>query len=233
MRTMGKALPRLFARVFVSLALAALASCSQTAPRLVAVSLKLVYRQSGASYVERLSCFAFAEDEDGEADLEELRIVNDRSQLYWKVTSQDWVSLVKTGQTWIGSHSLSMPEGGTIPRGTYRIVLLDKGGERDERAVSFEAPLASARPFPSLSFSGGAYAVSSSYPKNLLVVYDASGTVLRNIDLSVKTGKVADLSLGQSARSAALWAEDEASSVAVLTDPIPLEQGLDEGRRAP
>jgi hypothetical protein len=219
---MGKVPSRLVAGVFVPLAVAALASCSQAAPRLVAVSFKLIYRQSGPSYVERLSCFAFAEDEDGDADLEELRIVNDRAQLYWQLTSQDWISVVKTGQTWFGSHTLSMPDGGKIPRGVYRIVLLDKGGERDERTMSFEAPLASERPFPSLSFIEGRFAVSSAYPKNLLVVYGASGTVLRSVELSAKSGAIADLSLGQTARSAALWAEDEAGSVAVLTDPVPL-----------
>lgn len=220
---MGKVHLRLAACVLTLLAMVPLASCSQAAPRLVAVSLKLIYRQSGSAYVERLSCFAFAEDEDGEADLEELRIVNDRAQLYWTLTSQDWISVVKTGQTWFGSHALSMPEGSKFPRGAYRIVLLDKGGERSERSVSFEAPVASARPFPSLSFSEGSYSVSSAYPKNLLVIYAASGSVLRSIELTAKAGKVADLAIGSGARSAALWAEDEATSVAAFTEPVPLE----------
>lgn len=203
--------------------IAALASCSQAKPRIIGVSLKLVYRQMGAAPVERLSCFVFAEDDDGDADLEELRLVNDRSQLYWTLTSSDWITVVKTGQTWFGSHAISMPEGMKFPRGSYRLVLVDKGGERDERALSFDAPSKSERPFPALAFSSGSYAVSSAYPKNLLIAYGASGAVLRTLELTEKEGKLADLSLGPNVVTVALWAEDEAGSVAAFTDPIPIK----------
>jgi hypothetical protein len=205
------------------LAMIASFSCSQAAPKLLAVSLKLVYRQSALSIVERLSCFVLAEDEDGFADIEELRLVNDRAQLYWTLTSSDWLSVVKTGDTWVGSHSISMPEGMRFPRGQYRVVLVDKGGEKTERTVSFDPPAVSARAFPNLSISGGSYSVSSSYPKNLLVVYSASGALLRSVELPARSGKVAELGLGPNVRSVALWAEDEASSVAAFTEPVTVE----------
>ncbi len=220
---MGKDFFRLLFCASALVCCVALASCSQAEPRIIAVSLKLVYRQVGSATVERLSCFVFAEDDDGEADLEELRLVNDRSQLFWKLTSSDWISVVKTGQTWFGSHAISMPEGMKFPRGAYRIVLLDKGGERNERSLSFDAPLSSERPFPTLTFSSESYAVSSAYPKNLLVAYGASGAVLRTLELTGKTGKLADLSLGPNVSSVALWAEDEASSVAAFTEAVPIK----------
>lgn len=225
MRTMRK-ISFLHKSALVSLVLLAVISsfsCSQAAPKLLAVSLKLVYRQSGSAIVERLSCFALAEDEDGFADIEELRLVNDRAQLYWTLTSSDWLSVVKTGDTWVGSHSISMPEGMRFPRGQYRVVLVDKGGEKAERTVSFDAPVVSARSFPNLSIAGGSYSVSSSYPKNLLVVYGASGALLRSVELPARSGKIAELGLGPNARSVALWAEDEESSIAAFTEAVTIE----------
>jgi hypothetical protein len=220
---MGNVSFRLRFCVLALLAVLALDSCSQAAPRLVAVSLRLVYYRTGAAVSERLSCFVLADDDDGEADLEELRIINDRAQLYWTLKSSDWLSVVKTGQTWFGSHAISMPEGMRFPRGTYRIVLVDKGGERNERTVAFEAPIVSERPFPTLSIEDGSYIVTSNYPKNLLVTYGASGAILRSLELTARSGKIADLSLGPNVHSIALWAEDEGSSVAAFTQSVTIK----------
>jgi hypothetical protein len=196
------------------------ASCSQAAPRIDSVSLRLTYRSGGN---ERLSFFALSYDEDGTLDLEELHLLNDRAQLYWTVTSKDWIVVEQSGETWIGSHGISMPDGASFPRGAYRAVLVDKGGDRAEREIFFDPPAAARRQFPSLAVSDGRYRVVSTYQKNSMVAYDVSGARIRVFPLKTKEGRIVDLSLGQSAQSIALWAEDEEAGVAALTDPVSLK----------
>ncbi|OHE65120.1 MAG: hypothetical protein A2Y36_18845, partial [Treponema sp. GWA1_62_8] len=191
----------------------AFSACSQAVPSIQFATLRLVYRPSSSEGSERLSFFVLATDDDGFVDLEELYLVNDRSQLYWKLTADDWLVAERSGQTWVGSHSISMSDGGAFPRGVYRALLVDKGGDRAERSLTMDAPVRASRPFPTLNVADGAYRVQSDYPKNLLVAYDASGAAVRNVPLKTKDGKLADLALGSSIRSVALWAEDEASGV--------------------
>jgi hypothetical protein len=202
------------------LAAASALSCSQSAPRIDSAFLRLTYRQGG---VEGLSFFVLAADEDGSLDLEELHLLNDRAQLYWTLTAKDWITEERVGETWIGTHSLTMPDGEKFPRGPYRIVLADKGGDRAERTISLDPPLSPARAFPSFSAAGGRYRVSSSYPANSIVAYDEAGAAVRTVVLQAREGRIADLDLGPTARSIALWAVDEESGVAALTDPMSLK----------
>lgn len=203
----------------------ALFSCSQAAPRLDSVSLRLVYRAGGGGtgVVERLSFFALVSDEDGILDLDALHLLNDSSQLYWSLSAKDWLKVEKSGETWIGSHSLSMNDGVPFPRGVYRAVLVDKGGERAERTVSFSPPAEPARRYPSFSAAKGRYRVVSEYPKNSVVAYDASGAIARTVALKNKEGALSELDLGPAVQSLAVWAEDEESRTAALTDPLSLK----------
>ncbi|MFA6505101.1 MAG: hypothetical protein WCT14_03325 [Treponemataceae bacterium] len=201
-------------------ACALLFSCSHAAPRLDSVSLRLVYRAAG---VERLSFFALVADEDGFLDLDALHLLNNSSQLYWSLSAKDWLKVERTGETWIGSHTIAMADDAKFPRGAYRAVLVDKGGDRIERTVAFDPPLASARRFPSLSGTKGRYRVISEYPKNVIVGYDSSGAQSRTVQLKAKEGLLSELELGPAIQSIALWAEDEESRVAALTDPVSIK----------
>jgi hypothetical protein len=211
---------------------AAASSCSQSAPRISSLSVRLVYRWVDGRAAERLSLFVYGADEDGDADLEELHLLNDEAQLHWSMASGDWISAERSGDAWIGAHALAMPGGDQFPRGVYRVVLVDKGGQRAERVFSLDQDLAPGRPFPTLSFAEGRYRVASSYPKNSLVVYDAAGAGIRTVLLKTAEGAVSDLGLPTGARSAALWAEDEGNLTAALTEPAALPP-LDEGKARP
>lgn len=210
-------------RAFLPLAAAVpvlfLCACSQSAPRLDSVSLRLTYRSGG---VERLSFFALASDDDGILDLEELHLLHDRSQLYWSLSASDWLRAERTGETWIGSHSIAMPDDAPFPRGSYRAVLVDKGGSRAERSVGFDPPAAAARAFPSLSIAAGRYRIASAYPKNSIVAYDASMAVAKTVVPKASEGPISELGLASTARFIALWAEDDERMVGALTDPAPL-----------
>lgn len=195
------------------------ASCSQAAPEIQAASLRLLYREGGT---ERLSFFALVADEDGMIDLEELHLLHDERQLYWTLTEADWIKVEKPGETWVGSHSLVMHDELAFPRGTYRAVLIDKGGDRAERQAVLTAPARPRSAFPRVAFSGGRYRVTSTYPEHTLIVYDPSGATVKTVQLKAKEGTLADLGLPPNARSAAILAEDDETGVAAFTEAVPL-----------
>jgi len=199
-----------------------LTACSQAAPRIQAATLRLVYHEGPEEAYERFSFFVLAEDDDGPLDLEELHLINDNAQLFWTLKSADWLKVQKNGQNWIGSHTIAMVDDKPFPRGAYRAMVVDKGGERADRTLAFDLPLSTIRPFPKLRLEGGRYSVTSTYPKNSLLVYDTAGAMIKSISLPRMEGLLADLSLGTGARALALWAEDEGSSVAALGESVPL-----------
>ncbi|MDR2134082.1 MAG: hypothetical protein LBP27_03155 [Treponema sp.] len=197
-------------------------SCSRTAPEISYGFVELVYYQGPEKPEERFSFFIIPDDEDGIENLDELYLYHDREQLRWLVKSEDWVSFEQDGKTWIGSRSIAPEEGETLPRGQYRVLLVNKGGERSERPLVFDAPDEPRFPFPSLEIAGGYYLVNSAYPENRLVCYDAQGNYVSTQPLSVLSGRVRDLSLPDSARTAALWAEDPLYFTSAFTDVISL-----------
>ena len=185
-----------------------LLSCSQTEPRIPFGFIELVYYQDAGGPLERFSFFIIAEDDDGIENLGDLYLYNDYEQLSWHIASDEWVTLTESGNTWIGTRSIANLENETLPRGQYRAVLINKGGEKAERLLSFDAPAAMRLPFPSLEINEGRYTVNSLYPVNRLVCYDDSGNFQQTVLLDSLTGSIANLSLSDNSRTAALWAQD-------------------------
>ncbi|MDR1588122.1 MAG: hypothetical protein LBS57_11750, partial [Treponema sp.] len=197
-------------------------SCSRTEPKISYGFIELVYYQGPEKPEERFSFFVIPDDEDGIENLDELYLYHDREQLRWLIKSEDWVSFEQDGKTWIGSRAVAGGEGESLPRGQYRAVLVNKGGEHSERNFSFDAPDEPKFPFPVLEISEGRYIVNSAYPENRLVYYDAQGNYLSTQPLSAFFGSVRDLSLPDNARTAALWAEDPLYFTSAFTEVISL-----------
>jgi hypothetical protein len=175
--------------------------------------------QSDRGQQERFSFFIIPRDDDGLDNLSELYLYHDREQLRWEIKSDEWVSYTQDGRTWIGTRSISVREGG-LPRGVYRAVLVNKGGERTERNFTFDGDIRF--PFPELNISEGAYTVNSQWPANRLICYDSSGEYSGTVDLSVLKGSVSDLKMPANARTAALWAEDEINFCSAFTSAVPV-----------
>jgi hypothetical protein len=193
-------------------------SCSRTAPKITYGFIELVYYEAGAKPQERFSFFILPDDEDGIENLDELYLYHDREQLRWRIKSDEWVSFTQDGKTWIGSRSIAFAEDAGLPRGQYRAVLVNKGGEKSERIFSFDAPEAPRFPFPSLEINEDRYTVKSAYPENRLVCYDGEGKYLYSVTLSGLSGAVSSLNIPSNARTAALWAEDAAYFTSAFTD---------------
>lgn len=209
-----------FATLALLLALAG--ACSQAVPIINTATLRVVYRELDDTLRETLSVQVLASDEDGFADLDELYLIHDASQLYWKLTAEDWLYIEESNQDWIGSNFLRMPDGQIFPRGLYRVLLIDKAGDRVERELALDADIAPRRSFPRLALSGSAYEVFSEYPRNSLACYNESGALIKMINLIKKQGSIDELRLGVEVRSVALWSEDESGQVAAFTLRMPV-----------
>jgi hypothetical protein len=193
-------------------------ACSRSEPRIPFGFMELVYYQGSGTVEERFSFFVISEDDDGIENLDELRLYHDREGLRWVLADDDWISYEHEGRTWIGSRSIAMAGNGTLPRGQYRAVLVNKGGEKTERAFTFDAPVASRFPFPLLEINEGQYRIDSKYPENKFICYDAQGNFIADVPLANTAGAIAGLNIPSSVRTVALWADDPEYFTAALTD---------------
>ena len=198
-------------------------SCSRTEPKIEYGFISLVYFQNEGKPLERLSFFIIADDDDGVDNLDVLYLYHDREQLRWQIPHEDWISYMSDNKTWIGSRGLAMQNNEGFPRGQYRAVLINKGGEKTQRNFSFDAPEESRFPFPSLEIANGIYTVTSSYPENRFSCYDNQGNYLASVKLSSLSGNVSDLELPQNTRTVALWAEDPVYFTSAYTDVMPIK----------
>jgi hypothetical protein len=197
-------------------------SCSRTEPVIAYGSIRMVYYEEAGRQEERFSFFVLPEDEDGIEDLADLYLYHDREGLEWRLSSEDWVSLEVEGKTWIGTRHIAMAGGESLPRGQFRAVLIDKGGERSERILTYDAPESSRYPFPFFFIEEGRFRAESAYPVHYLLCYDQEGNYLSTQPLTALDGSLEELELKANVRALALWAEDDEYSAAALTAVVPL-----------
>ncbi|AEF84294.1 putative lipoprotein [Treponema primitia ZAS-2] len=210
--------PLLFLAIFLIL-LPAL-SCSRAEPKIAFGTLSLVYFQGERGPEERFSFFVIPEDDDGVEDLVDLYLYHDREGLCWRLSSDDWVSYESEGQTWVGSRNIAMLDNEALPRGQFRAVLVDKGGEQTERLFTFDAPAEAPHPFPFLYVRDGRYRIESEYPVHYFICYDAEGAVLRTLTVEALEGLLSSLELPKETRVIALWDEESEFFTSALTNVV-------------
>jgi hypothetical protein len=222
---MDKSMYRRYLRIFplIFLFVVLLLSCSRAEPNIAFGTLRLVYFQGEQGPEERFSFFIIPEDDDGDEDLADLYLYHDREGLCWHLSSEDWVVFQAEGQTWIGSRNIAMLDDAPLPRGQFRAELVDKGGERNERLFSFDAPQEARHPFPFLHIGDGRYRIESEYPEHYFICYDGSGAFLRNVPVENLEGELAELELPSGTRAIALWDEDGEYFTSALTDVVPIQ----------
>jgi hypothetical protein len=197
-------------------------SCSKSEPVIHFGFMELIYYPGRTRPEERYSFFILPDDDDGIDNLSELYLYNDREGLRWLFTSEDWIIHEESGQTWIGSRNIAMYDDAPLPRGQYRAVLINKGGESTERKFTFDGPEIPPYPFPVFSIEGGAYRIESQYPLSNLLCYDQQGKLVQTIPVKEHTGNVRELRLTASARTIALWAEEPEYLTSVVTEAVPI-----------
>jgi len=199
--------------------LALFVSCSTSKPEISYGFMSLVLYEGESGPEEHFSFFVLAEDEDGIENLDELYLYNDREQLRWKIKNDEWVSYTQNNKTWIGSRSITVQEG-SLPRGVYRAVVVNKSGERGERLFTYDTDVR--HPFPVIEIENGAYSIQSEWASNRLVFYDKAGNYLSTVGLNSLSGSVSQLNVPSSAATAALWAEDPAYYISAFTKVVPV-----------
>jgi hypothetical protein len=195
-------------------------ACSRAEPRIHYGYIELFYYSGAAGPEERFSFFIIPEDDDGVENLSELYLYNDREGLRWLITSEDWIQHEEAGRIWIGSRSIAMPDGFSLPRGQYRAVLVNKGGERTERSFTYDGPEISPYPFPQLSVEEGNYSIESQYPVNHFIGYDQQGRAVHTEIVSSKEGYIRALNISGTVRTIALWAEDPEYRLSAITEAV-------------
>ncbi|MDR3162178.1 MAG: hypothetical protein LBU28_11285 [Spirochaetaceae bacterium] len=197
-----------------------LVSCTRAAPQIAYGFIQLVYYQTSGQIEERFSFFVLPDDEDGLEDLRELYLYHDKEGLAWSISADEWIIYEEDGKTWIGSRGITMLGGGVLPRGQYRAVLMDKGGEKSERSFSFDAPEKPRFPFPRLTLAQGQYQLESQYPQNYFICYDRQGEVITTLRVTNSMGVLGDLGLPSNTGAVSLWAEDEEYMTSAYTEPL-------------
>lgn len=154
----------------LAVASALLAGCETSPPELYELQWLLLDfddRELDQRY-ESLSLFVRAGDADGADDLDELYVIFDGGELFWRLTAATWTRTEHEAATWIGSATISMPGQEPFPPGEYRLLLLDRGGQRD--ATRFVIP-AQRRPTvaPEVTVDGPRFEVNGAAPYQLWV----------------------------------------------------------------
>ena len=217
-------LRKFYFHAFIPLLTFCFFSCSQSAPDISYGFLELVRYENGGRPVERITFFILPQDNDGFDDLEDLWLYHDWEGLSWHLTSKNWIKENINENIWIGSRAIAMEDGSVIPRGQFRAVLIDKGGNRTERLYTFDTPPERERPFPSLAVTGDQYHIDSEYSEQNLIVFDNEGNYLSTVIPPSPEGELSALGLPSRAESLALWARDPAFSVSAFTDIVPLRE---------
>jgi hypothetical protein len=194
-------------------------SCTKSAPEIKYGFLQLVIYREMDGPQEYFSFFIMPEDEDGIDNLEEIYLYHDRDQLRWHIKSDEWQRYTFDEKDWIGTRSFTVKEG-NLPRGQFRAVLVNKGGENSERSFTYDGNVRFS--FPEIDITGGIYTINSKWPVNRLVCYDNAGNYLSTITLTSMTGDTSQLKLPSNAITAALWAEDEANFCSAFTNVVSL-----------
>jgi hypothetical protein len=202
------------------LALALFFSCSKAEPEILYGFIELVYYPGRTRPEERFSFFILPQDDDGVENLSELTLYHDREGLRWLFSSNDWIMHEEDGKTWIGSRNIAMFDDAFLPRGQFRAVLVNKGGESTERKFTFDGPETPPYSFPVFSLGEGTYSIDSQYPVNRFICYDQQGNAIQTAAIPNKDGNIRDLRLTNTVRTIALWAEDSNYRISALTEAI-------------
>jgi hypothetical protein len=175
--------------LLASLFLVAVFSCSGKPPSLANLKWYIVDRPLDQKKEpgQSMSLFAAVQDPDGIDDIEEFYLINDSSRLYWKLTSDTWEKKEQDGNRWIGSNGFTLPSGGIFPDGSYRVLIVDSGGDSAERVISVNQSSKAPIGAMSVKLENDLLDVQGPFPTCQLLVLDANGQAV--LSLSVKSGQ--------------------------------------------
>ncbi len=111
-----------------------LSSCSGASPVIYDYTwdLRAQWDYPGQRY-EKLDVHILADDDDGFSEIYEVYLIHDESERYWRIIQDDWKTIEVDEVTWIAVQVVT-ENYQILPRGKYRILILDFSGFKDERS---------------------------------------------------------------------------------------------------
>lgn len=219
---------RMLARFLAfGLALAFPLACSSKPPELGAIRARVeAHALESGGLSERLSVFASATDEDGREDLDRAHVIHDASERYWTLTRDDWILREEGADLWIGANDLALDDGSPLPRGRYRLVLVDAGGDRTERSFVVDTPETAGISLPRAVLLGDSLAISSPWPDVAVAFLDGSGALVKMAQAKPGANDLNSLfgspEWRERAATLAVRAVDAQRNIGVWTWPIPI-----------
>jgi len=142
-------------------------------------------REQDLSY-QTLSLFVKPNDPDGFEDIEDVYLINDEQELFWRLDGESWAQSGSGQEIWIGSNSLKMPDGASFPAGEYRILLRDIGGDSTEQTIRLELlSLKEARRFlPKVTVGSGQILVAGESSSYQVWLYDSNRRYVNSFPVS-------------------------------------------------
>jgi len=155
-------------------------ACTGSPPEILEVlwEIRLERDRDSGLVSESLSLFVKPNDPDGTEDLEEMFLIQDQEELFWRLDPDSWSQSGSGSDLWIGSNNLRLPDGARFPDGEYRILLRDVSGESAEQSISLRAPSVSeARGYlPQVSVGAESIGIQPRDRDYVLWLYDLGGT---------------------------------------------------------
>lgn len=127
--------------VLTGLLLLLFISCSGEPPEILQVYWEVNVLndvEAGRQY-EVLSAFMNVNDSDGFDDIVNIYIIHDKSEMYWTLDQNNWSLVRERDENWLGSNNISTADKTPMPRGDYRVLVVDAGGDRSQGKFYLDA----------------------------------------------------------------------------------------------
>jgi len=130
---------------------------------------------------EELSFFVLVADEDGPDEVEYLYLIQEEEELFWMLNAENW-EIQKLGpDEWLGASSLRMPGGEQFPRKPYRILVVDKSGQRSEAEFFLSARIPVDPVFPSGKIEGTLLTLEGPHTVHTLRIYNSQRVLVQEL----------------------------------------------------
>jgi len=191
----------------LNIVLLMLVSCSGSVPEIGQLVWQINFIQKAeesSSYVE-LSVFALLNDEDGIADIDKIYVINDKAELFWVLDNNNWTMKVISGGNWLGSNNLRMNDYSSLPSGSYKMLVIDKAGERDSRIFYISTKMLElelSNLFPKIAVND-TIELESKFQDNTLWVYNDSMDIIKKY--KINNGKINKSIINNDTSNKASW----------------------------
>lgn len=208
-----------------------MAACGNSPPEIMNQywQLNLTEDRGGEDWISReeLSFFVLVADEDGPDEVEFLYLIQEEEELFWKLSAENWETQTLGSDEWLGASSLRMSGGEAFPRKTYRILVIDKSGQRSEGEFYLSAKAPADPVFPAGRIEGTVLTLIGPHDVHTLRIYDSGGALIqelktasREIDLQKLLQEFETRGQGSGAYQLILFADLESQGVTLRSNPI-------------